>query len=233
MNNPETWKFLDELVQFLDEELAKVPNLIQTIDEQRSKARTELTKDPQGTWWEGAFLNYHIFPKLHEYLMKTQNGWDSTRAKQALLLEGYTHHRAISSGSPASSARYPFAKDSGFSPEEIIQRWRDSRFTGACPDFAFCDPYKVVGEAKYFRKGNAATTLVSAIYETFFYRGLPSRRLDAEDIRDWDYEFGLLLAYDASPRHSLAVTWRSIPEKVRRTFWETANLYIAILPLIR
>src|SRR5258708_39040301 len=116
MNNSEAWKFLHGLSKFIDEHLARDPNLIQTIEQQVKDARDPLIRDTQGTWWEGAFLNYHIFPELNRYLVETREDFNEVRAKRALLLEGDAHHRKISCVSQASPVVHPDTKCGGASP---------------------------------------------------------------------------------------------------------------------
>jgi hypothetical protein len=37
------------------------------------------------------------------------------------------------------------------------------------------------------------------------------------------------MAYDASPRGTLKAAWEGLPGKVKRSFWEGANIYVIIL----
>jgi hypothetical protein len=41
--------------------------------------------------------------------------------------------------------------------------------------------------------------------------------------------YACLLAFDASPDGTLQQSWESLPGKVKRGFWEGANVYAMIL----
>ena len=185
---------------------------------------------------EDAFLSGHVIPKLFDSMAK-YNGMDATKARQALLSEYTTLRKEkICSDTPARRQKHPFAKIMGASPATIMRQWtsgRDNALTQSCPDFATRDPFpfKIVFEGKYFRKGgaNIATReLVSSIYQAFFYRGLPYDG-SKKNGPVWDYEFACMLAGDASEEGSLQRAWEALPSKVKRGFWEGANIYVMIV----
>jgi hypothetical protein len=131
---------------------------------------------------------------------------------------------------------HPFSKFVGTSAKQVINKWKakdGSPFTQSCPDFATRKPfpYNIVFEGKYFLRGSpdfAERELVNNIYQAFFYRALPYVPPNRSGI-SWDYDFSCLLAYDASDNGSLLSAWKNLPEKVRRGFWDGANVYVMIL----
>jgi hypothetical protein len=70
--------------------------------------------------------------------------------------------------------------------------------------------------------------LVSSIYQTVFYRGLPYD-FSRQNGPAWDYEFACMLAGDVSEERSLQRAWEALPRKVKTGFWEGANVYVMIL----
>jgi hypothetical protein len=184
---------------------------------------------------EDAFLSQFVIPPLWE-LMATYDGMDNSKANQPLLSEYTTLRRKYCSGTPARKQRHPFAKAMGIQPTAIMQQWMSGHhnaLTQSCPDFATRDPFsfKIVFEGKYFKKGgpNRATAeLVSSIYQAFFYRGLPYD-YSRHNGPAWDYEFACMLAGDVSEEGSLKGAWEALPSKVKKGFWEGANIYVMIV----
>ena len=83
----------------------------------------------------------------------------------------------------------------------------------------------------YFPSGSldyAQRQLITDIYQTFFNRGLP-RLAPAKKHPEWKYGYACLMAYDASPKGTLAAAWTALPLQTRRSFWEGANLYVMVL----
>lgn len=124
----------------------------------------------------------------------------------------------------------------GANPSAIMQQWmsgHDNSLTQSCPDFSTRDPFpfKILFEGKYFNKGGprkATTELVSSIYQTVFYRGLPYD-FSRQNGPAWDYEFACMLAGDVSEERSLQRAWEALPRKVKTGFWERANVYVMIV----
>ena len=71
----------------------------------------------------------------------------------------------------------------------------------------------------------AEKALVAGVYEAAFY--LPSTSQDDTRKTKWDYDFGCLLAYDASDGAYLKRAWASV--HCRRLFWEDAQVFVMIL----
>jgi hypothetical protein len=122
-------------------------------------------------------------------------------------------------------------------PGEIFKRWtnRGTRngITGSSPDFALSTPFphKIVFEGKYFRRGSpdtAGSALATGIYQAFFYRALPELQGDRRH-PPWKYDYACLLAYDASPEGRLTAAWNLVSSEVRKSFWDSGNIYVMIL----
>ncbi len=185
---------------------------------------------------EAAFLNGHVIPALFNAIRA--EGLSDSEARRALLNENHPSLPQYSVDSPARTVRHPFTKAVGASPVEIYKRWADPKDTKAlvqsCPDFALRAPFahSIVFEGKYFSQGSpelGRRELVRDIYQAFFYRGLPSVEETRRGRAAWEYEYAVLLAYDASPQGTLRAAWNALPAKVRNGFWEGANLYVMIL----
>ena len=65
--------------------------------------------------------------------------------------------------------------------------------------------------------------LVAGIYEAMFYRGLPKE--DDESL--WNYDYGCLVAYDASKSRALHAAWEAVTCK--SDFWMGGNIFVMIL----
>jgi hypothetical protein len=42
-------------------------------------------------------------------------------------------------------------------------------------------------------------------------------------------EYSCLVAFDASPKGTLRAAWRALDAMVRKSFWDSANIYVIIL----
>jgi hypothetical protein len=182
---------------------------------------------------EDAFLNHYAVPIIYRH-MQTVDGIGKSQAVEALLSESYRHMPECSQ-TPARTQRHPFTKIVGAKPSSIDAQWTGKvPLIQACPDFAFREPFpfKIVFEGKYFETGGsvkANTELAMNIYQAFFYRGLPYVPSKGPSLPAWDYEFACLLAYDASDDGSLKKAWDGLETKVKRGFWDGANVYVMIV----
>jgi hypothetical protein len=185
---------------------------------------------------ESAFLNTFVIPALADAI-RACAGLTLQQAREALLNEYHPSMSDLSCGSPARRIKHPFTKVLSLGSAPIYSRWVDpqngSPLVQSCPDFALRSPFphKVVFEGKYFSNGSqlyAQRELVTNIYQAFFYRGLPFVEGTAKRAA-WDYDYSCLLAYDASPKGTLAAAWSALPSKVQESFWEGANIYVMIL----
>jgi hypothetical protein len=111
-----------------------------------------------------------------------------------------------------------------------MQSWRKARASSVPANQAWPEaglvppfPWRILFEAKYFEENNlsaAEGSLVSGVYETAFYRGLPSDG-------DWGYDFGCLLGYDVSEDGFLKQAWESVTDK--RLFWDHGHVFVMII----
>jgi predicted glycosyltransferase len=91
-------------------------------------------------------------------------------------------------------------------------------------------PFKIVFDAKFFTGKSpsvADEALVTGVHEVVFYRGLPSASSEYAARSGWSYDFGCLLAYDASAGAFLQKAWDSVLSK--RLFWDDAHVFVMIL----
>jgi hypothetical protein len=185
---------------------------------------------------EAAFLNTYAVPALFRSLQDNA-GLTREQAREALRNEYHRTMQEYSVHSPIRAIRHPFKKTLGAQPETIYREWRnaDKSFglTQSAPDFALGKPFphSILFEGKYFASGTqdyAARQLVADLYQAFFYRGLSP--LEATKRHpEWDYDYVCLLAFDASPKGTLVAAWNALDAKVKRSFWDGANIYVMIL----
>jgi hypothetical protein len=198
---------------------------------------TEISTPGKDIGFENLFVEKYILRAIPEYLRET--GLTPDQARLAFLTEADSlKKQGISSGSPASRNRHLFKKVFGITSKSVVSLWWDEKqkfpMAQSCPDWAFRYPckYKVVFEAKLFRRGGieaAKTELVKAIYQCMFYRGqppVPSTRTHPE----WDYEFACLFVYDASQEQALVKAWESVRKEVKAGCWDSANIFVMVLP---
>ena len=124
----------------------------------------------------------------------------------------------------------------------VSRRWWDktakrSCVSQSCPDLALRSPHKIVFEAKYFNDGGveaAKTALVTGIYQSFYYLGLPSVAEDKHHAA-WDYDFSCFLIYDGSENASVLSAWSDvgggvdIRKDVKDGCWNGANIFVMVL----
>lgn len=228
-------EFLKELQKTLNVKLPGPADMESWI---RSTVKAAKTDDKQKHLRlpEAAFLNGNALPVLFG-LLQTHAGLSEEQAQQALLNEYYRTTPDISRQSPIRWERHPFRKVLGASASDIYRGWTNPEkghaLTQSCPDFSVRDPFphSILFEGKYFPRGSldyAQRQLVTDIYQTFFYRGLP-RLAATRKHPEWNYDYACLMAYDASPKGTLAAAWTALPLQTRRSFWEGANVYVMIL----
>ena len=129
-----------------------------------------------------------------------------------------------------------FGKNLGLGVDKIIQTWTKPPgalpLNQAYPDFCLRSPFpfKITFDAKYFFQNSesaANKALVEGAYEAMFYRGLPSVAARNTHEPSWDYDYGCLLAYDASDDGILESVWRSV--RCKGAFWDGANIFVMIV----
>ena len=228
-------EFLKELEKTLNRQLPGPADMESCI---RSTVKAAKTDDKQKHLRlpEAAFLNGKALPVLFD-LLKTHAGLSGEQAQQALLNEYYLTTPDISGQSPIRWVPHPFRKILGASASDVYRGWTNPEKGGALttssPDFSLRDPFphSILFEGKYFPRGSleyAQRELVKNIYQAFFYRGLPCLAATKKH-PEWKYDYACLMAYDATPKGTLAEAWAALHLKTRQSFWESANVYVMIL----
>jgi hypothetical protein len=175
-----------------------------------------------------AFYAFAI-PKIFE-LAKAEGGLTDSETRKALRCVYYGKFPEFSDSNPFRKRGYPFSKKWGLSTSEVMRSWQTPRSSNTPSNQAWPEaglvapfPWSILFEAKYFEEETlsaAEHSLVSGVYETAFYRGLPG-----DD--DWNYDFGCLLAYDVSEGAYLKQAWDSVVDK--RLFWEHGHIFVMIV----
>jgi hypothetical protein len=173
-----------------------------------------------------AFYNFaaaHIFE-----LGKVTAKLDDDEMRQAFHCEYYKKFPEFSGGNSFRRNGHLFSKNRDDDASKIMERW--SKAGTLPPNQAYPEaglsspfPFKIVFEAKLFTdesSGAAQKALVNGAYETAFYRGLPPSD-------GWDYDFGCLIAFDASDGAHLNHVWNSVAHK--HLFWDDASVFIMIV----
>jgi hypothetical protein len=167
--------------------------------------------------------------------MQTVPGIGPQEARLSMLCEYHAKVSDIAVGNAFRRAGYPFGKALGNVQETMLNWTADVKKTfplnQAYPDFAIRAPFphKIVFDAKYFDNNTsdaAAKALVEGVYEAAYYRGLP--KVAPHPAKPgWDYDYGCLLAYDASDDGVLTSAWRSV--KSKNAFWDGGNIFVMII----
>lgn len=129
-----------------------------------------------------------------------------------------------SDASPIRARKHPFRKVIGLDAQAIYRRWTNPAdglgLSQSAPDFAVREPcpHSILFEGKYFSEGGyeqAASELVKALYEAFFYRGLPSRRTLISS------SYGRLARSACQPAAAAGRVQcsRGLASKRRRSYW--------------
>jgi hypothetical protein len=229
----EAYEFLKGLKKHLNKNLSSPQQMRKKVRDlvtsSRSDNKQKHLKSP-----EAAFTNQFLIPCIFEDISERVG---KSKAQQCMLSE-FRIMRDLYCWKTSSQRQmhHPFSKGIAGKPQEIMRRWKGDpkkQTSQSAPDFALRDPFpfNIVFEIKYFEKGGperAATELVTNLYQAFFYRALPYVPPTKRN-PSWDYDYACLLAFDASPDGTLYQTWESLPPKVKRGFWEGANVYAMIL----
>ncbi|MHB1543871.1 MAG: hypothetical protein ACYCSY_11575 [Acidiferrobacter sp.] len=179
---------------------------------------------------EAAFVNLHVVPHLFDLIQQPAYlGANGERARQALRNESLRGMEEYAVETGAWLAKHPFSKHWPGPPEKVYSDWTSGKgLRDSWPDILLSDPNlpRVVFECKYFTGGTAAAAqhcLVTSLYESCFYRGLPPL---GETTRHsaWTCDFACLVAYDASDG-KLVNAWKALPDSVRSAFWDGARVY--------
>jgi hypothetical protein len=187
-------------------------------------------RKPEGS--ESAFIGEYVLPSVEEFLRGRPND-EQTGEPLSFIRVGFSAPKKYATCGSTFFPGHPFGKVFR-KPETIYARWRNAQFPliQSFPDFTLLSPYRILFECKYFKthlKNPAKVQLVKDLYETFFYRALPLRMPKAKHV-GWDYEYACYLAYDATDDGSLFNAWNGLPENVRKSFWEYADIFVMVLP---
>jgi hypothetical protein len=183
---------------------------------------------------ENIFL-YNVLPLINNYMQKVP-GIGPDEARASMLCEYHKKVPALASENAFRRVGHAFSKNRKLGTDLIMEKWTSPDpclpMNQAYPDFGFRKPfpYQIVFDAKYFNEPSvdaARKVLVEGAYEVMFYRGLPVTPPSSDGDPGWDYDFGCLLAYDASDFGVLAQSWASVNAK--ECFWGGANVYIMII----
>ena len=228
----EAYQFLKELQKHLN---ASLPSPQQIRKEVRDIVVNSKNNDKQKhvNSPETAFTNGLLIQRISQVVSERVG---ESNAQQCMLTESPKMRPEFCCNTPIRTERHPFSKGIAERPPTIMRRWKgppSKQTIQSAPDFALRNPFpfKIVFEIKYFEKGGpekAATDLVTNLYQAFFYRALPYVPPTKHN-PSWDYDYACLLACDASPDGTLYNSWESLPPKVKRAFWEGANVYAMIL----
>ncbi|MCP4113079.1 MAG: hypothetical protein GY749_47385 [Desulfobacteraceae bacterium] len=231
MEKAEAFKFFRELELLLNKKIPcpkEVRESVSSIVDDSKNSAMDSHKNRSKT----AFLNHCVVPLLYDFMVSLPD-FDEQKATQAILSESYKNLGRYASGTPARSRPHPFNMEIGTKPQDAVEQWKQKKVVQSCPNMALREPspYRVIIVGKYFTKGGigaAETKLAEYIYQAFFYLGLP--KLPATPTHPaWNYDYALLLMYDATDEGSLLNAWQSLDTKVKEGCWEGANIYVMIL----
>jgi|SRR5580704_144328 hypothetical protein len=219
--------FMDRLETFLN---GTVPSHGAVADEFVStNKRTDQSYEPR-------FFKKYIVPSVYRFLTDSEH-YEPGNARKAVLAEGFADKvlHDFSSDTPASKLCYPYKKSIVATLRTAKTDWwaTTPRLSQSCPDLALRSPceHRIVFEGKLFRTGSVEmgrSAIVNGIFESFFYRGLPTL-LSGKEQDGSGYDFGCFLAYDASPQGSLWTAWAKINGKVAQSCLEGLNVRVMVL----
>jgi hypothetical protein len=229
----EAYQFLKGLQKHLN---ANLPSSQQMRKEVRDIVANSKNDKKQNhlKYPEAAFTNHYLIPRIFDIVSERVG---KSNARQCMLSEYIAMRKDYCwNTSPQRQERHPFSKGIANRPQTIMRRWKgepNKQTIQSAPDLALCNPFpfNIVFEIKYFDKGGAekaATELVTDLYQAFFYRALPYVPPTKRN-PSWDYDYACLLACGTSPGGTLQQSWESLPPKVKRGFWEGANVFAMIL----
>jgi hypothetical protein len=184
--------------------------------------------------YEGLFVTECVLWAVYSYLTKTLRSPDGA-CKSFLAESVEAKKRGWTSDSPRSANKFPFTKEFGVDSKDVAQAWwGDSDATSpSCPDWALrapC-PHRVVFEAKLYRDGgpDPRTELVNSVYQCFYYRAHPETE-ETKTHPAWRYDYACLFAYDVSEKHALVHAWNDLRKEVKDACWDSANIFVIVLP---
>lgn len=177
---------------------------------------------------ENVFLYHFALPEIFEHVRSAVD-FDVGAAVRSLGCEYYQKFPQYAGSNGLRRAGYPFAKKMGLASRTVMTTWKRARRTfplnQTFPDLALFEPFpfRIVFDGKFFDQDSlpaGESALVEGVYEVAHYRGLPRER-------GCSYDFGCLLAYDASDDGYMEHAWQTVAQK--SLFWEDANVFVAII----
>ncbi|ESZ69533.1 hypothetical protein X727_16800 [Mesorhizobium sp. L103C119B0] len=224
-----TYQFLKTLQERLSREAPPPKDIKAMVDATWGKPDGLKTEREKLESKENIPFYYLAAPQIFTLGMTTA-GLTREEMRKAFRCVYYAKYPELSAANAFRKSGHPFSKKWGLPSTQIMASWQKTATSNtpknqAWPEAAlgYPFPFRIVFEAKYF-DGNSTTAaeneLVSAIYETVFYRGLPQSG-------EWGYEFGCLLAYDVSPQGHFLAAWNSVANK--RLFWDDAHIFVLVV----
>ena len=224
--------FLSDLSRYLQ-------SILPSRDVITSQVRTLMSGKESQVWKhkpespESAFIGEYVLPNIEGFLQRQADDGQRGGDPLKIIRVGFPAPEKYSSSGFAFFPGHPFGKVVG-KPEVMYRRWKEGGvpLIQSWPDLTLLSPYRTLFECKYFNrvlKSPARIQLVTDLYQTFFYRALPLLPPKNKHA-GWDYEYACYLAYDATVDGWLSQAWNGLPEKVRNSFWEQANIFVMILP---
>jgi hypothetical protein len=229
------FQFLDGLEKRLTKRLPSPDVMAKQVSAVWNKPNADKTPREKLACKENIFLYHYVIPQVFIHLLST-NANDEAAARRSIRCEYFKKFPELSNRNAFRRGGHPFPKDIfGVSGSAVMEKWRSPPSNlpiyQAYPDLCLSDPFsfRTVFDAKYFDAESstaAEDALVSGIYETMFYRGLPPS-LNKSGDSDWEYDFGCLLAYDTTRSGYLMEAWNSVTCKP--LFWNDARVFVMIL----
>jgi hypothetical protein len=235
------YQFLVGLQQHLN---SKIPNPAIT----RSKVSAICNKpvkheaEKLGQGEENIFLYHVALPEIVQY-MKSLPGVDDSVIRQSLRGEYFDKFPHLFSGNTRRKQGHPFSKEYPFENnlekklDAIMEKWKTKKSSGYSANESYPDlcitqpfPFKIAFDAKYVKENNlkaAERQLVKGVYEVVHYRGQPAASPEYAATTRWGYDYGCLLAYDASEDGLFQQAWSSVGSK--RLFWDDAHVFVMVL----
>ncbi len=227
--------FLSDLQASLEDGLLPPAEMRAAVSAIWQKPKAE--KSPQELLHcrENIFFYHFALPKTFDRVAAFE-GFAAEKARQSIRCEYFGKFSSYSRANTRRIQGHPFPKKLGVKTQEIMEKWKQPigafRTYEAYPDMSLSDPFphSIVFDAKYFQDESlvkAEEALVAGVYEASYYRGLPSATAQYAPQTNWGYDFGCLLAYDASDGSHLKRAWRSVASK--SLFWDDARVFVMIL----
>jgi hypothetical protein len=229
VNKQAAYRFLKRLELRLNETGLPPSELKSFVDSVWKKPKSEKTEREKIESKENIPFFWFAIPQLFE-LGRTEATLSPEQMRKALRCVYYKKYPEFSAGNVFRKSGYPFSKKWGASPLEVMSSWQQPRPSSipanqAWPEAGLSSPFpfKILFEAKYFEEESVAAAescLVSGVYETAFYRGLPASE-------EWGFDFGCMLAYDVSEGGHLRRAWDSVVHKT--LFWDHGHVFVMIV----